>query len=215
MSKSKRNTVVEKHSETESDTDFSEEEVQEEKTKKKTTPKKKSAPKKVSAAGKTAAPPVEKPKRAPRKKVEKVEEPEDEQPEPEEQKQKKPAAPKKQRKAPVPKEGQRTFQIDIDSIQPLIDRSLLKEHDDIVHGAAPLQAGRKTFTRLLRRFKESGQTEYKFVIVELTGTKKASFSYEGKRVKREEPLVVKKKDSEYTISYDFIVKATKKPKAGE
>ncbi|ALH06898.1 hypothetical protein PMV_200 [Port-miou virus] len=217
MSKSRRAVAETKLSESESESDFSEEEVVE-KPKKKTAPKKKAAPKKASASGKVAAPPVteKKTRKAPAKKVvappEEEEEHEEETPVAE-KKEKKTPAPRKARKAPAPKEGQRSFQISLDSVEPPIDRSLLKEHDDIVHGTTPLQAGRKTFTRLLRKYKDTGVTAYKFVIVETTGTKKASFSYEGKRVEREVPRVIKKGDSEYSINHDFVVKATKKPKA--
>lgn len=214
MSKTRRAVAETKISESESESDFSEEEVVQ---KKKVSQKKKAAPKKASASGKVAAPPVEKKGRKPAAKKTEIpqEEPQEEKEAPAEKKEKKPAAPRKGRKAPAPKEGQRSFQISLDSVEPAIDRSLLKEHDDIVHGTTPLQAGRKTFTRLLRKYKDSGVTAYKFVIVETTGTKKASFSYEGKRVEREEPRVIKKGDSEYSIKYDFVVKATKKPKAEE
>ncbi|AHA46087.1 hypothetical protein ISTM_189 [Insectomime virus] len=216
MSKSRRAVAETKLSES-SESDFSEEEIVE-KPKKKVAPKKKTAekkpPKKASASEKVAAPPVEKKtKRAPAKKAtpppEEVEEDVPEEPK------KKTSAPRKGRKAPIAKEGQRSFQISLDSIEPPVDRSVLKEHDDIVHGTTPLQAGRKTFTRLLRKYKDTGVTEYKFVIVETTGTKKGSFPYEGKRVERAEPRVIKKGDSEYSIKYDFVVKAAKKPKAEE
>ncbi|AMQ10773.1 hypothetical protein [Brazilian marseillevirus] len=219
MSKSRRAAVAETKLSESSESDFSEEEIVE-KPKKKAAPKKKAsekkAPKKASAAEKVAAPPVE--KKAPKKAAKKVATPPPEEVSDEEDApapQKKASAPRKGRKAPAAKEGQRSFQISLDSVEPAIDRSLLKEHDDIVHGTTPLQAGRKTFTRLLRKYKDTGVTEYKFVIVEITGTKKASFSYEGKRVEREEPRVIKKGDSEYSIKYDFVVKATKKPKAEE
>ncbi|AVR52934.1 hypothetical protein MarSH_229 [Marseillevirus Shanghai 1] len=215
MSKSKRATEP-KLSEDESATDNSEseEELVVEKPKKKAAPKKAqtkkaSAPKKEAAPKKTAAPPAEKKPRKP-KVAPKEEVPEEEESEA--------APPKKtsrrEKKPPVLKQGHRSFRIVPESIEPAVDVSLLKGNDLIVHSTAPLQAGRKTFTRLLKKYKDSGVVKYRYEIVEDTeGRKKIPFSYEGERVKRDEPHVVVRGGSSYTVNYDNVVKAVKRVKA--
>lgn len=195
-------------SEEESVTDNSESEeeevVVEKKTKKKAAPKK--TPVKKAPVKKTAAPPAEK---KPRKKAEPKEEKEEKAPV--EEKEKKP---RREKKAPELKPGQRSFQIELSSISPPIDTSKLKKNDDLVQGRSPLQAAKKAFTRLLRKFSEEGVLEYSFVIVETTeGSKKASFPYEGQKKEREKPREIKKGESTYTIRFDHIVKAVKKPKS--
>lgn len=220
MSKSKRATEP-KLSEDESATDNSEseEELVVEKPKKKAAPKKKatpkkaSAPKKEAAPKKTAAPPAEKKPRKPKAAPKEEEEVEEKETVEE-------AAPKKtqrrEKKPPVLKQGHRSFRIIPESIVPAVDISLLKGNDLIVHSTAPLQAGRKTFTRLLKKYKDSDVVKYKFEIIEDTeGRKKVPFSYEGERVKRDEPHVVVRGGSSYTVNYDNVVKAVKRVKASE
>ncbi|BAU80130.1 hypothetical protein A9K97_gp221 [Tokyovirus A1] len=219
MSKSKRATEP-KLSEDESTTDNSEseEELVVEKPKKKAAPKKKtatkkaSAPKKEAAPKKTAAPPAEKKPRKPKAAPAKEEIAEEEETVE--------ATPKKtqrrEKKPPVLKQGHRSFRIVPESIEPAVDVSLLKGNDLIVHSTAPLQAGRKTFTRLLKKYKDSEVVKYRYEIVEDTeGRKKIPFSYEGERVKRDEPHVVVRGGSSYTVNYDNIVKAVKRVKASE
>lgn len=159
-------------------------------------------PSRKPAQKKTQAPPAE-------KKVvkKKVEEPKEEEAPTEEKK------PKREKKVPALKPGQRSFRIDLDSISPAVDASKLKKGEDLVQGRSPLQAAKKAFTRILRKYSDTGFLAYSFVIVEDTPeSKKASFPYEGKKVKRSEPREIKKGDSVYTIQFDHVVKAVKKSK---
>jgi hypothetical protein len=113
----------------------------------------------------------------------------------------------------------RTFRIVLDSIDPKPnpqDVDKLPKNGGKYCGHTPMQAAKKMFTQVARRFGPKNEAcRYSFSIQEITnGTDGKTFSYVGQKTKRSEPQKIKKGDSEYEINFITDVKALSK-KSGE
>jgi hypothetical protein len=118
----------------------------------------------------------------------------------------------------VEKKQKRQFKILVDTIEPKVDPKTAKggkglsENGGKYTGSNPLQAAKKAFTGICRRYGngKEGECKFHFSLQEITeGSKKSTFTYDGVRKRLVEPQIIKKEGKSYPVYFKPHVTASK------